>query len=360
MLKEKFEKLSLPELLKMNDGSQVDSKEKWLLRREEIKRILSNEVYGFTHSAPDKVRGELVSENKIAFAGKAIQYEYKVSFDTPSGEFEFPLIVAVPSAVKKAPLILHIAFRNLFPDRYIPVEEIIDRGFGVAMFCYKDITADENDGFSSGLAKMYGERNDSSWGKIGMWAFAASRALDFLLGLNVFDEKNIAVMGHSRLGKTALWAGAQDERFAFVFSNDSGCSGAAVTRDKTGERVKDIYDRFPHWFCRNYSAYSEREHEMPFDQHFLLALTAPRKVYVASAELDSWADPNSEFLSCAAVSEVYELFGLDGLVAEDRLPKTGDFFKDGNAGYHLRTGTHFLSRYDWNRYMDYMTLHKNN
>lgn len=178
--------------------------------------------------------------------------------------------------------------------------------------------------------------------------------MDYAYTLDCFDFNRAAVVGHSRLGKTALWAGALDERFTHVISNNSGCSGAAITRQKKGERIRDIIRVFSRWFCDNYQKYVDKEELLPFDQHFLVAAIAPRKVYVASAIEDEWADPVSEFLSCYAASEVYEKLGLKGFISSDRLPEAGEYFHEGNIGYHLRKGTHYLSREDWNLFMDYM------
>jgi hypothetical protein len=178
--------------------------------------------------------------------------------------------------------------------------------------------------------------------------------MDFIQTLEEVDKARIAVVGHSRLGKTALWCAAQDERFIMGISNESGCSGAAISRGKKGERIRDIVKTFPYWFCENYKEYVDNEENMPFDQHFLISAIAPRYVYVSSAIGDEWADPESEFLSCVAASDVYELFGVKGLVTEDRLPEVGTKLHEGRIGYHLRGGTHYLSRYDWQGFMEFM------
>lgn len=349
MLKEKIDARALPELMRMANGQPVVGIDDWRARRRELIDLLSREEYGYTPAAPAQVRASIDmpsgSLGDTAYANKAIQQKIDLSFDTPNGEFTFPFRLIVPKAVSKAPVFVYINFRPDVPDRYLPVEEIIDNGFAIAVFYYKDVT-DDSGNFDK-LATMYPRDEKTGWGKIGMWAFAASRIMDYLESREDIDCTRACVSGHSRLGKTALWCGAQDERFAMVISNCSGCSGAAITRDKVGEDVDTIARVFPYWFCGNYQAWRCREKEMPFDQHMLLALVAPRKLYVASAEEDTWADPESEFLCCVTASEAWTAQRAVGLITPDAMPELNAPLHEGGICYHVRTGSHYHSRTDW-------------
>ena len=330
----------------------------WPQRRKELLEVFAREEYGFSPPPPPFVEAETTLLENRAWAGKAEHQELTLKFPTPKGEFSFPFDLVLPTSDKKLPLIIYISFTKYPIGKYGPIEEIVDNGYALATFCYDDVTEDKDDDFGSGLAAMFDRKNDGAdWGKIAMWAWAASRVMDYAQTLDGIDKDRIFCAGHSRLGKTALWCGAQDERFAAAVSNDSGCSGAAITRDKEGERVKAITTHFPYWFCENYQKYREKEQEMPFDQHQLLALMAPRLVYVASASEDKWADPKSEFLACVAASDAFKLLGKKGLVHEGRTIEPGEFLHEGDIGYHLRPGTHFLSRYDWQMFMRFMDRH---
>ncbi len=355
MISELLRQRALPPLLTLRDGTPVTDPAQLPARRAELLDILSAHCYGRS-PAPVPVTGTVEEEEDRYCAGKVLRQSVRLTLTTPNGPWSFPLQLFLPKNRPDAPLFLHIAFRPEYPDRYYPVEEITDNGFATAMFCYQDVTSDDGD-FQNSLAGLYvGDRyrRADEWGKIGMWAWAASRALDWLLTREGFDHSRVFVTGHSRLGKTALWCAAQDERFCMGVSNDSGCGGAALERGKNGEHVREITGRFPYWFCPAYRNYAENVRELPFDHHFLRAAAAPRAVYVASAAEDTWADPASEFLSCAAASPAWELFGLPGLVCgEDGLPAAPAQLHGGRVAYHLRPGTHYYGREDWLRQMVY-------
>ena len=311
-----------------------------LLSREEMLELLQREEYGYLPPKPNKLTWKKEEDTiRRYYAGKATYNEAVLTSQIGVKEFSFPIKYVLPTAKGPHPFFIHINFRPDEPDRYQPTEELIDHGYGVFSFCYRDITSDDED-FTNGLAGVLyegGKRASHDAGKIALWAWAAQRVLDFAETIPGLDFERAIVCGHSRLGKTALLAAATDLRFYCAHSNDSGCSGAALSRGKEGETIEKICRKFPFWFCENYASYAGKEEEMPFDQHFLLASIAPRLVHVSSAKEDLWADPESEFLNCVSV----------GLTAEDRLPLAGDRFHEGRIGYDLREGQHSFSREDW-------------
>lgn len=355
-----YEDLSvLPSLLVSADGKAVRPSS-WEGRRAELLELLSREVYG-PMPAPVNVTWETLTHNdpEKTFAGKIEHWRMAIQLAFPDGPFVFPLDVFVPRQAEKPPLVLHVNFRAQIPDRYLPVEEIADRGFAIALLCFEDITADNGD-FTSKMAAHMPAMGlpEGECGKISMWAYAACRALDFLVTLPQIDTSRIAVAGHSRLGKTALWAGANDSRFYAAFSNDSGCTGAGLSRGRPAqaESIAAIINRFPYWFCSRYAGWAGREEALPFDQHFLVAALAPRRVYVASAAEDIWACPPSEYAACRAASSVWGMLGYD-VSAFSGTPS--DFqepfcVRGERIGYHLRRYGHFFSRYDWNCFLDFL------
>lgn len=348
-------------ILTHSDGRRVTA-ETWPQRRQELLKALETYSYGITPPAPLRVWGEVLETDPIAYAGKVTEGKISLSFETEAGVCSFPISLYIPNGAEKPPVFLHLAFRPV-PDRYIPVEEITDSGFALAVVCYRDMVNDNLFGdYSDGIAAHFGttdQRQPDTWGKIGMWAYGASRVLDYLIADcgHRLDTQKVAVIGHSRLGKTALWTAAQDQRFWCAISNNSGYGGAASSRHGKGERVRDFlrvgsWD----WYCENFKEFTdEKEDAKPYDQAYLLALIAPRYLCVGSAVEDNGADPEAEFLTTAWASAAWTLLGMQGLVlTKDTMPVPGDHFKAGRIGYHLRAGRHFLSREDWNHYIRFL------
>lgn len=342
MLKKMLEERNLPQLRS----------------REEMLDILHNEVYGFLPPKPDELTFEDAGKiHKSMAAGKATCNKIIAHCVINGKPFDFPFAAVLPTDGKKHPFFVHINFSDQIPDRYQPTEELVDNGFAVLTVYYQDVTTDDGD-MTNGLAGVLfeeGKRRPNDPGKIAMWAWACQRLMDFAeTQSHCLDLSCGVVCGHSRLGKTALLAGATDERFTFTYSNDSGSTGAAISRGKEGETVAKITNRFPYWFCENYYQYADREDAMPFDQHFLLASIAPRCALVGSGTLDAWADPVSEYLSCVAAKPAW----ADDFAHPNRLPRPDECFLQGDIGYHLRTGTHYFGRADWQRLIEFVKIHK--
>lgn len=354
VLASELKKRNLPDLLTAKNGERVTTVERWESEmRPYWKNVILEHCYGKT---PLYVKPEIESQtNIIDFAGKAVWETVSFTFTVNGKTHIVPTQLIYPVGAKDVPFFIYLNFRPDIPDRYLPVEEIIDNGFGIFSVCYNDVTTDNGD-FTTGLAGLFEEetRAPNATGKIRYWSYMASHMMDYLQTREEADKNKIGVAGHSRLGKTALLTAALDERFAFVCTNDSGCSGAALTRGRCegGEPVEVICRAFPYWFCPTYHTYVGREEEMPFDQHALVGLVAPRAVFIGGAIEDVWADNDNQFLSGVAASEVWELYGKTGMISPDRLPVVGDVFTDGNVGFHLRTGKHYHSRTDWLIYMD--------
>lgn len=332
-----------------------------LREREEMLDILLSEEYGYLPPKPTDLTFTLLDSPVPNFcAGKATLDKITVSGKVGGRAFSFPFYASIPTEGNNHPFFIHINFRDSVPDRYMPTEELIDSGFAVLSFCHNDVTKDNSD-FTDGLAGVLypdGKRGEKDAGKIAMWAWAAHRVMDYAEALGGrLDLSRSVVCGHSRLGKTALLTAATDERFAFAYSNDSGCSGAAISRGKVGESVADICRVFPYWFCESYQKYAGCEASMPFDQHYLIASIAPRPVCVGSATEDEWADPRSEMLSCLAASPAFEKMGKLGFLCDGRFAESDEAFLGGSIGYHLRRGTHYFSREDWHRIIEFVKSH---
>ncbi len=385
----------LPELLKAKDGSVITSAQEWTsVRRPEILQLFADHVFGNLPAGVDKLRTRVRSNKQGAVDGKATRREITVFFtDDDHGPQMDMLIYSPANASGPVPAFIGLNFNGNHsveddPSIHItsswvrnnkelgitdnrakessrgksasrwPLSDIIGAGYGLVTIYYGDIDPDFDDGFKNGIHAMWPDsenRTDTSGGSISAWTWGLSRTLDVLELDPMIDATKVAVVGHSRLGKTSLWAGATDQRFAMVISNNSGCGGAALSRRAYGETVKRINTSFPHWFCLQHRKYNDNENASPVDHHMLIALAAPRPVYVASAEDDKWADPRGEFLSAYLAGVVYELFGKTGLPS-DSMPTVNDPLQN-DVGYHIRTGKHDINNYDWTQYIKFADKH---
>lgn len=344
----------VPDALITNRGIRVQTAAQMEKRREEIKRLLVSEEYGRLPPPPEHLGVDRSPGERNFCAGKVSHELVKLTPKLEGKEFSFPVWAAVPKGAEKAPAFIHISSGHEAANMYQPTEEITDRGFAVFSFCYTDIAKDGGDFRELREKHLSTSRraNDSS-GKIMIWAWAAMRVMDYVEALPEIDGDNIAVIGHSVLGKAALVTAAFDERFKYAISNNSGCSGAAISHGGTGETLEQITHVSPFLFCPRYLEKADPR-EKSFDQNFLLSLIPPRHLLVGSAEEDLWADPESEFLGCASTNPVYALYGKRGLVYGSSVPKAKAALAEGDALYHIRKGAHCLSREDWAAYMDFI------
>lgn len=385
----------LPDPLMGPDGMKVSDANAWEGQRQYLLKLLAENEYGFAPTQPAKVAWEVVEQGSM-HQGKTNRTQFVVTFTTESGEHQVDLVLFSPANIKMAKgCFLGLNFqgnhtvdkdtslrlpsswvansketgiadnratdrmRGAQEDRW-PIQEINGRGYSVATAYYGDIDPDFDDGFANGVHALYPQHRASTehpdrWGTIAGWAWGMSRLLDVLVEQPQIDAARVAAIGHSRLGKTALWAGANDTRFSLVISNNSGCGGAALERRNFGETVARINTAFPHWFCPNFKKYNQNESALPFDQHALIASIAPRPVYISSATKDLWADPKGEYLSGWYASPAYKLFGLNGLPTE--VPPAPDTSVGDRIGYHNRSGEHDILVFDWQQFMNFADRH---
>ncbi len=383
----------LPDPLVNLAGERITAAPQWWeQRRPETMHLFETEMFGRTPDGPRPQRWEVWDQSDAAWQGAARRKQVTIYFSDREDGPRMDLLIYLPRAVQgPVPVFLGLNFdgnQSICDDPEVrvttswvrgseqegvvnqrataasrgrsatrwPVSQVLQRGYGVATIYYGDIDPDFDDGFQNGVQPLFYREGQTAptadeWGSIGAWAWGLSRALDYLEQDGDVDRQRVIVLGHSRLGKTALWAGAQDPRFALVISNNSGCGGAALSRRRFGETVARINTAFPHWFCDNFNKYNDREDDLPIDQHQLIALIAPRPVLVCSAEEDLWADPRGEFLSCREANSVYQLLGVEGIQAQEMPPLNQ--LVGTNIGYHIRPGKHDMTSADWKVYCDF-------
>jgi hypothetical protein len=362
--------LKLPDPLLNNAGKKITTAEEWKTsRRAEVLELFRQQVYGRVPATPFQTSFKIVQQDPKAMNGAATLKRIDVILTSGGKSLTIHLSLFTPNAAKQpSPAFLLICNRpageNIDPTRqkkseFWPAEEAIARGYAMAAFFNGDVDPDlkTDTGFKDGIHPLLdrGQRPPDAWATLAAWAWGASRCMDYLVTDKAIARDRVAVIGHSRGGKTALWASAEDERFAMACSNCSGCGGATLYRHRTKEKetIAVINRAFPHWFDQNFKQYADRELETPFDANMLIALTAPRPVCVGSAAEDLWADPRGEFLSVANARSVYQLFGKQALGANPTMPAIGDSLHGDAAHYHVRDGKHNLTLVDWTAYMDF-------
>jgi hypothetical protein len=387
---------SLPDPLLHSNGDSIDEPLSWLKgRRSEILQLFEDHVYGIDPRESWQIEFHEVRCESGVFQGQATLKEIDISLRNHPAGLAIHLILFIPKvAAKPVPVILGLNFlgnHTIHPDPHIsihkqwqiasryssprqvlppfstrgadhrrwPIETLLERGYAVATAYYGDFEPDFPGGWRYGIRSILPAGSAGSrpndWGAIAVWAWGMSRILDGLSHEPDIDPTRVLLTGHSRLGKAVLWAGARDDRFAIVMANDSGCGGAALYRRRYGETIKLLNRVRPHWFCQNFKRYDDREDELPVDQHMLVGLLAPRPVYIASASEDLAADPRGEFLAAREAGRIYELFGLTGLGVEE-LPGLNEPV-GATIGYHIRSGPHDMTDYDWQQFIRFADRH---
>jgi hypothetical protein len=361
---------TLPDVLKTENGKVIHDKSAWeKVRRPEVLKLFADNEYGQMPKDFDSIRFTTTNDDPKAMDGMAHLKQVTISVWRNGKSVDMHLVLFTPNNHKKpVPAFLLINNREdstMDPTRKIksefwPAEMVIDSGYAIAAFQVNDAAPDDKDTYQNGVLQLYPEQLQLQAGNgmkaIGSWAWAASRVMDYFEKDKDIDARKVTLVGHSRGGKTALWAGANDQRFAIVISNCSGNSGAALSRRKFGETIKLINNQFPHWFCDNYKKYNDREDALPVDQHELLALIAPRPLYVTSASEDLWADPKGMYLSLLNAKPVYDLYKEHSALPAEP-PAINTPIIHSILGYHEREGIHDLTKYDWNNFIRFANYH---
>lgn len=361
------------------EGKLVTTKEEWInKRRPQIMGMFASTIYGTVPEpeSPIEVDYELVNEDKEFFDGRGTRKHILARYSNERGSVQMHIALFIPNHVKgPVPVLLRLGFgeadgANIEMENIqaygklrngTPLIDFFDKGFGVACIKGGEVIADEI-GFRKSIHQLYYRGNQSmpradEWGVIAGISWQLSRAMDYLETVKQVDKLKVAILGFSKLGKSTLWAGAMDTRFALVMSQNSGCAGAALWRRNFGENLKYM-SCFPHWLCDNAKKYIGREGDLPVDQHMLIACIAPRPVYIMSGINDMWADNMGEYISAYNATPVYELFGLKGQSSKER-PKVNEPAEDRALSYCIRSGGHGYEPTDWVQYINFMDFHFN-
>ncbi len=371
----------LPPLLVTSEGTPVTTAAQWMnQRRPQIMGLFANLVYGVVPepSSPLRVTRDVVRVDGAFLGGQATRKDVRIRFENARGSAEMLVLVWTPNArgnpARPAPMFLLHSFGNTRDDGHdadpskpgqlrngIPLGLLLERGFGFVVVHQGDLVRHNEVEFQKGIHPLFYREGQSfpkanEWGVIGAVAWGAARTLDYLETDPDVDASRVVVMGHSKMGKAALWTAAQDTRFAMVVAAQSGCAGAALWKRHFGETLEKMVTRFPYWLCRNARAFARNEDDLPVDQHMLIACIAPRPVYVASGSEDLWADPRGEYLGAYHAGPAYRLLGKDPLPTEAS-PPVGTAILQGHVGYHNRAGGHSVEREDWRHFIDFATGH---
>lgn len=383
----------LPDPLIVHETSnRIKTTQDWESNQRNIwLKVIEDEMFGRFPGEALSVTF-IVNSSQPVFENTAIRKEVTINVKNSGQEKDISLLLYIPKSAETVPVFLGLNFygnhtiindpkvrihrswvqnndafeitnnraseknRGVRSHRW-PVTYLLEQGYGIATIYYGEIDPDFDDNFENGIHELLDEQTDKTkLSSLSAWAWGLSQAMTYLQQDPDVSSDQVAVIGHSRLGKAALWAGAIDPRFSMVISNDSGCGGAALSRRRFGETVNRINHSFPHWFCDAFNQYNNREDHLPFDQHTLLSLIAPRALYVASAEEDQWADPKGEFLSARFASEVYDLYRLPSLSNEE-MPEVNNPIVNRQVAYHVRSGGHDITLYDWEQYVKFADLH---
>ena len=345
----------LPDYLRNENGDFSRVKTLGLIVKEEYGELSESDLKGLKITAADVTDRNADLYNGYLACGKAAHDKIEFTLEKNGEKSSFIVDILEPVKVANPDFVVQLDFVSGVPTKYFPHEELMDRGVAVAHVNYAEITSDDGD-FSNGIAKFFNRNTAYAAGKIRLWAFAANLIGEFLLEKGYVKKEKLYVAGHSRLGKTSLLTCALYEIFAGCFVNCSGCSGAAVSRAKTGETIEKICEVFPFWFCENYKKYIGRENEMPFDQHYLAASVFPRKIFIVAASSDDWADTSAQYLCAEAASKVYESAGKTGLRRLKKPLEIGEKNDGGTIKFFIRDGVHYFSREDWNFYIDCLNM----
>jgi len=389
------ESSSLPDPLIFNNGQKVKTIKEWPARRKEILKTMTKEMYGTSPGRPGNIRFEVFDHDKNALGGKVTRKQVTVHIKENNREAKFDLLIYIPNKTKHpVPAIVGINFignhavnadpgiklseawvesskkspctvdgkatdacRGLNASQW-PVDSILDAGYALVTMYREEIASDRKEEmFKTGVQTLYPElqNREDNFGTIAAWAWAMSRAVDYLETDKDINSKKIIAFGFSRLGKAALWAGATDPRFALVISNESGAGGDKQFHRGIGENIRRLNTVFPHWFAQSFRKYMDKDTLLPFDQHFVLALIAPRPVYLAAAQDDKGSDPEGEFETAKAANTIYKFLGTKAF-PQTTFPALNEPVY-GQIGFHIRPGGHDVKNFDWKQFLNFSNLH---